>query len=72
VKIRQVIYIEVGRWFDDNLRRVVGNGVNTSFRLDTWVGGVPLSGGGCCLHERKIWLRSVVFCFIILFSRLMK
>jgi len=32
----------VGRWFDSNSRRVVGNGRNASFWFDRWVGDVPL------------------------------
>jgi hypothetical protein len=34
--------LAVGRWFDDNTRRVVGNGCNTFFWTDNWLGGVPL------------------------------
>jgi len=32
----------VGSWFEDNLRRVVGNGHNTLFWYDCWVGEMPL------------------------------
>jgi len=32
----------VGRWFDDNIRRVVGDGRNTLFWYDTWLGKIPL------------------------------
>jgi len=32
----------VGSWFDDNTCRVVGDGRNTYFRTDDWVGGVSL------------------------------
>lgn len=32
----------VGSWFDDNLRRKVGDGVSTLFWTDNWVDGVPL------------------------------
>jgi hypothetical protein len=35
---------EVGEgWFRDNVERKVGDGVDTAFWLDPWVGGVPLS-----------------------------
>jgi len=29
-------------WFDNNIRRVVGNGRETLFWTDNWLGGVPL------------------------------
>jgi len=32
----------VGSWFDDNTRRVVGDGRHTLFWHDNWVGGIPL------------------------------
>jgi len=32
----------VGNWFEDNICRVVGDGNNTFFWTDNWVGGVPL------------------------------
>jgi hypothetical protein len=32
----------VGRWFDDNNRRVIGEGRNTLFWYDNWVGDTPL------------------------------
>jgi len=32
----------VGSWFEDNLRRVVGNGRNTLFWFDCWVGEMSL------------------------------
>jgi len=31
----------VGRWFDDNVRRLVGDGRTTLFWFDYWVGGIP-------------------------------
>ena len=101
-KICERIKMEVGIWFNDNLRRVVGDSVNTFLVGHVGVGG-PLvwdlvgylsclttcwrqwqicvswvggegekfgSGGGDCLHERKIWLGSVVLWFTILFFRL--
>ena len=33
----------VGRWFEDNIRHVVGNGRNTLFWYDCWVGEMPLN-----------------------------
>jgi len=35
--------VGVGRWFDDNVRRVIGDGRDTLFWYDTWVGKLPLS-----------------------------
>jgi len=32
----------VRRWFDENVRRVVGDGRNTFFWYDNWVGEIPL------------------------------
>lgn len=32
----------VSRWFDDNIRRVVGGDRNTLFWHDNWVGEIPL------------------------------
>jgi hypothetical protein len=32
----------LGSWFEDNCRKVVGNGNFTYFWLDNWIGGVPL------------------------------
>jgi len=29
-------------WFDDNIRRVIGDGRNTLFWHDNWVGDTPL------------------------------
>jgi hypothetical protein len=40
--IRGGVGFEVGSWFEDNVRRVVGGGADTYFWLDNWVGGVPL------------------------------
>jgi len=41
----------VGNWFDDNLRRVVGDGVNTVFWTDQWIGGISLSVRFSCSSE---------------------
>jgi len=32
----------VGHWFDDNVRRVVGDGKGTLFWYDNWIGDIPL------------------------------
>jgi len=32
----------VGRWFDENIRRVVGDGRNTFFWYDNWIWDIPL------------------------------
>jgi len=32
----------VGTWFEDNTRQVVGNGRDTLFWHDIWVGEIPL------------------------------
>jgi hypothetical protein len=42
VSRREGIGSGVGSWFDDNIRRVVGNGRNTFFLTDNWLGGAPL------------------------------
>ena len=34
--------VGVGNWFDNNLRRMVGDGRNTLFWYDTWIGDCPL------------------------------
>jgi len=34
--------VGVGNWFEDNIRRVVGNGRNTLFWYDRWIGDIPL------------------------------
>ena len=41
-KVREGDGLAVGRWFDDNIRRVVGNGRNTFFWTNNWLGGIPL------------------------------
>jgi len=40
--VREGVGTGVGNWFDGNTRRVVGNGRNTFFWTDNWLGGVPL------------------------------
>jgi hypothetical protein len=41
-RVRDGIGEGVGSWFEDNLRRVVGNCRNTLFWFDCWVGDMPL------------------------------
>jgi len=41
-RIREGLGEGMGRWFDDNIRRVIGDGRNTLFWYDNWVGGTPL------------------------------
>ena len=41
-RVREGVGMGVGRWFDENVRMVVGNGRNTLFRYDTWIGDTPL------------------------------
>lgn len=40
--IRNGVGLSVGRWFEDNVCRVVAGGSDTYFWTDNWVGGVPL------------------------------
>jgi hypothetical protein len=40
--VREGVGLGVGNWFDDNTRLVVGNGRNTYFWTDKWLGGAPL------------------------------
>jgi len=42
VWIREGVGEGVGRWFDSNIRGVVGDGRGTYFWHDTWVGEIPL------------------------------
>jgi len=41
-RIREGVGEGVGRWFDSNIRRVVGDGRGTYFWHDIWVGEIPL------------------------------
>ena len=40
--MREGVGLSVRWWFDDNIRRVMGDGRDTYFWTDSWVGGVPL------------------------------
>jgi hypothetical protein len=40
--IRSGVGVGAENWFEDNIRRVVGEGSNTYFWLDKWVGSAPL------------------------------
>jgi len=44
----------VGRWFDNNIRWVVGNGRKTFFWTDNWLGGVPLNLQFIRLYELSV------------------
>jgi len=41
-RVREGVGEGVGRWFDENVRMVVGDGRNTLFWYDTWIGDTPL------------------------------
>ena len=41
--VRSRVGLDVGRWFDDNTGRVVGDGSSTYFWTDNQMGGIPLS-----------------------------
>jgi hypothetical protein len=41
-RLREGVGEGVRRWFDENSRRVVGDGTNTLFWYDNWAGGIPL------------------------------
>jgi len=41
-RMREGVGEGVGRWFDENIRRVVGDGRNTFFWYDNWIGDVLL------------------------------
>jgi len=39
---REGVGIGVSRWFEENIRRIMGDGKETLFWFDNWVGGLPL------------------------------
>lgn len=41
-RIREGVGNGVGSWFEENIRRIVGDGRETLFWYDNWVGEVPL------------------------------
>lgn len=41
-KVRDGVGEGIERWFEENVRRVVGDGRNTLFWYDTWIGDTPL------------------------------
>jgi hypothetical protein len=41
-RLREGVGEGIGNWFDNNIRRVVGDGKSTFFWHDIWVGDVPL------------------------------
>jgi hypothetical protein len=53
-RVRDGVGSDPGSWFDDNVRRVVGNGRNTFFWTDNWLGGVPLKIQFSRLYELSL------------------
>ena len=41
-RVRDGVGKGIGRWFDENVRRVVGDGRTTLFWYETWIGDTPL------------------------------
>jgi len=52
--VREGVGSGVGSWFNDNLRRVVGNGGSTFFWTDNWLGGVPLKTQFSRLYDLSV------------------
>jgi len=52
--VREGVGSGVGNWFDDNIRRVVGNGRNTFFWTDNWLDGAPLKLQFSRLYELSV------------------
>jgi len=52
--------VGVGNWFDDNIRRVVGNGRNTFFWTDNWLDGAPLKLQFSRLYELSVHKKCLV------------
>jgi len=52
--VREGIGLGVGNWFEDNTRRVVGNGKNIFFWTDNCLGGVPLKLQFSRLYELSV------------------
>ena len=50
MRIQDDVGFEGGRWFEDNVFRKVGNGVDTCFWTDRWLGEVPL-----CVCYRRLF-----------------
>lgn len=44
----------MGSWFEDNIRKVAGNGRNNFFWMENWVGGVPLRFQFSCLYDLAV------------------
>jgi len=42
VRIRNGIELREKSWFEENLRRVMGDGIDTYFWFDLWLEGFPL------------------------------
>ena len=54
VKIQEGIGVEGGNWFEANVKKVVGNGFNTYFWSDYWVGSSKLMEGFRGLYDLSI------------------
>jgi hypothetical protein len=54
-RVRDGVGSDLGGWFEDNVRRVVGNGRNTFFWTDNWLGGVPLKTQFSRLYELSVY-----------------
>jgi len=50
----------VGRWFKDNVRRVVGGGKDTLFWHDTWVGDISFKSKFPRLFDLSVYKESTV------------
>jgi hypothetical protein len=53
--VREGVGSGAGNWFDDNIRRVVGNGRNTFFWTDNWLDGAPLKLQFSRLYELSVY-----------------
>jgi len=53
-RIREGLGEGVGRWFDDNIRRMLSDGRNTLFWHDNWVGDTPLRCKFPCLFDLAV------------------
>jgi len=49
--VREGLGEGVGKWFEDNIRRIMGDGRDALFWHDIWVGEIPLKIKFPCLYE---------------------
>ena len=52
--VKVMMVLRLWSWFDDNTRRVVGNGRNTFLLTDNWLGGAPLRLQFSRLYELSV------------------